>query len=713
MSATRPRAAAVASALTAVAAAAMLGPSPAHAATGPATANGYTFTAKLEIGDGDTKRACTGALVEPQWILTAASCFTSGNAELAPGKPQWKTVATIGRADLSATDGHVSEIVDLVPREGRDLVMARLAQPAKGIAPVTTAASPVAAGDTLTVAGYGRTKTEWVPNTLHTAAFTVNAAKEAGLDIAGKTATDAICKGDTGAPLLRDNNGKPELVAVAGRSWQGGCFGETETRTDAVAARADNIKLGTRLTPGQDLLPGDTLASASARLTMRSDGNLVITSTAGKTLWSTGTAEAGSFARLQSSGNLVVRNAADTTTLWESKTTAPGGQAILQDRGNLVIHNTKNETQWSSGTAIRHDYNGDGRSDIGAWYDFAAGSDATYTFFGTADSTTNSTSDGALSAPLKSFTAAAGAWEAKSMKFITGDFNGDGRGDMAAAHGYSDTSVKIWVALGKPDGGFDTPYAAWSAPAGSFHISYMTPQAGDFNGDGRDDMAVWYAYPDGTTKLWTFTATDKGTFNAPFASWSAPKGTWLRERTKFITGDFDADGRDEIGVFYGQGANAVKTYVFTTEPNGGFSTPAVWWESDSLDWNRAQPHSGDFNGDSHDDALLWYDYADGSDKTSTILFEKIDGKDRFGSAKVTLNSAPGNLDVKRLQIVTGDYNGDGRDDLAMMNHQADGGVKMWTWTAKPDAMFNGGHVGWTATANSWAYTSTTLFNSYS
>ncbi|WP_406401444.1 FG-GAP-like repeat-containing protein [Streptomyces sp. NBC_00879] len=703
MSATRTRAAAAASALTAVVTSALLGPAHAHATTGPATADGYTFTAKLEIGDGDTKRACTGALVEPQWILTAASCFTSGNAELTPGKPQWKTVATIGRADLSATGGHVSEIVDLVPREGRDLVMARLAQPAKGIAPVTTAASPVAVGDTLTVAGFGRTKTEWVPNKIHTAAFTVNAAKEAGLDIAGKTANDAICKGDTGAPLLRDNNGTPELVAVAGRSWQGGCLGESETRTDAVAARADNTRLGTRLTPGQDLLPGDTLASASARLTMRRDGNLVVTSTAGKTLWSTGTAEAGSFARLQSSGNLVVRNAADTATLWESKTSG-ATTAVLTDSGDLTLYNAQKQSLWSSGTAIRHDYNGDGRSDLGAWYDFEAGADAMYTFLGN--------ENGTVSAPKKSYTAPKGTWEAKSMKFVTGDFNGDGRGDMAAAHGYSDTSVKIWVALGKPDGGFDTPYAAWSAPAGSFHISYMSPQAGDFNGDGRDDIAVWYAYPDGTTKLWTFTATDKGTFNAPFTSWSAPKGTWLRERTKFITGDFDANGRDEIGVFYGQGGNSVKTYVLTTEPNGGFSNPAVWWESDSLDWNRAQPHSGDFNGDSHDDALLWYDYADGSDKTSTILFEKIDGKDRFGSAKVTLNSAPGNLDVKRLQIVTGDYDGDGRDDLAALNHQADGGVKMWTWTARHDAMFNGGKAGWTAPASSWVYDSTTLFNTY-
>ncbi|MGW2559768.1 FG-GAP-like repeat-containing protein [Streptomyces sp. NPDC001514] len=700
--------------LTALAAALIAGPvalctAPAHAVTGtPVTDNAYAFTARIEIGDSeDTLRACSGALVDAQWVVTAASCFTGGLTELAPGKPAEKTVATIGRADLTGTGGHVSEIVDLVPRAGRDLVMARLATPATGITPVAMATTPAAQGDTLTVAGYGRTKTEWAPLKLHTADFAVNSVNGTDVNIAGKTANDAICKGDTGAPLLRVTNGTPQLVGVSSRSWQGGCFGTdaAETRTDAIATRADNITLGNRLTAGQQLLPGDSLVSAMARLTMQSDGNLVVASAAGKTLWSTGTAgNAGASAKLDTTGNLIVRNAADTATLWESKTTATGGTAVLQEGGDLVVRDAQGASQWSSNSAPRHDYNGDGRSDMGAWYDFTAGTDATYTFFGN--------TDGSISSWLKSYSSPVGAWEAKNHKLVTGDFNGDGRGDIVAVYGYSDTSVKIWTFLGKPDGGFANPVQAWSGPAGSFHISYMTPQAGDFNGDGRDDIAVWYAYADGTTKLWTFTSTTQGTFNAPASSWSAPAGTWTRSRAKIITGDFTGDGRDDLSVFYGQGDNSVKTYVFNAQPNGGFAAPAVWWESASLDWNRTYPHSGDFNGDGRDDATIWYDYADGSDKTSTILSENVDGKDRFGSAKVTLNSAPGNLDVKRLQLIVGDYNGDGRDDLAIMNHQADDAVKMWTWTARPDAMFNGAVAGFTAPATSWVYGSTKFANTY-
>lgn len=107
---------------------------------------------------------------------------------------------------------------------------------------------------------------------------------------------------------------------------------------------------------------------------------------------------------------------------------------------------------------------------MAAWYDYTDGRDAIHSFLGG--------TDGAITKPFLSYDVADGVWDTKAMKYITGDFNGDGRGDMAVLKGYSDTSVKLWVALGRADGGFGTPYTAWSAPAGSFHISYMTPQAG-------------------------------------------------------------------------------------------------------------------------------------------------------------------------------------------------------------------------------------------
>ncbi|MFJ8980024.1 trypsin-like serine protease [Streptomyces sp. NPDC102282] len=216
--------------------------SPAQALIGDTVAaNTYTFTAKIQIGDGDTARACTGTLVNNQWLLTAASCFADDPAQsetVTAGPPKLKSVATIGRTDLTTTAGQVRDITQLVPREDRDLVLAKLATPVSGPSFLHPAATAPAAGEALKGTGYGRTGDTWVPDSLHAGDFTVGAVDTTNVSIDGAP----VCKGDTGAPVFREKNGRPELVAIASRSWQGGCLGSEETRTGAVASRVDDIR---------------------------------------------------------------------------------------------------------------------------------------------------------------------------------------------------------------------------------------------------------------------------------------------------------------------------------------------------------------------------------------------------------------------------------------------------------------------------------------
>lgn len=237
--------------LTALAAALAAGPVvmtavPAAAVTGPASPSSDTthaYAAQIVVGDHD--RGCSGVLVDTEWLLTAASCFAEDPAAslaVPAGKPQKKTTATIGRSDLTSTAGAVRTVVELVPRADRDVVLARLNRPVTGVTPVALGTTAPAAGEQLTLAGYGRSKTEWAPLNLHTGTFSVDASDATTATVTGKDGV-AACMGDTGGPLVRTVNGTAQLAALAGRSYQGGCFGidAAETRTAGVVTRVDDL----------------------------------------------------------------------------------------------------------------------------------------------------------------------------------------------------------------------------------------------------------------------------------------------------------------------------------------------------------------------------------------------------------------------------------------------------------------------------------------
>ncbi|HEY8982301.1 MAG TPA: trypsin-like serine protease [Streptomyces sp.] len=212
----------------------------AHAVTGTAaTGTTYAYTAQIVVGDH--ARGCSGVLVDTEWLLTAASCFAADPATsltVPAGKPAQKTVATVGRTDLSGTDGAVREVVQIVPRTDRDVVLARLDKPVAGVTPAVVSTNAPVAGEQLTFAGYGRTKSEWVPLKLHAGALTVDSLSGASFGVTGVDGA-AACQGDSGGPVVRGG----QLVGLNSRSFQGGCYGidAAETRTGGVVARVDDI----------------------------------------------------------------------------------------------------------------------------------------------------------------------------------------------------------------------------------------------------------------------------------------------------------------------------------------------------------------------------------------------------------------------------------------------------------------------------------------
>lgn len=108
------------------------------------------------------------------------------------------------------------------------------------------------------------------------------------------------------------------------------------------------------LAAGSSLAPGEALSSPDGRqiLVVLDDGDVALLGPDAATRWSTGTDRPGSTLTLREDGNLVVTDA-DGNRTWRSRTAGhPGASLVLQDDGDLVLYDPTGAVVWSTGTVI-------------------------------------------------------------------------------------------------------------------------------------------------------------------------------------------------------------------------------------------------------------------------------------------------------------------------------------------------------------------------
>lgn len=253
-------------------------------------------------------------------------------------------------------------------------------------------------------------------------------------------------------------------------------------------------------------------------------------------------------------------------------------------------------------------------------------------------------------------------------KRAVSDFDGNGLSDGLAVYDYGNGSMALWV-FGST-GAKLMPSVWWSTSPGTFDPSHATWVSGDFDGDGKTDVAALYNYGGSTTGLWFFKSTGNR-FDAPRLMFMS--GSWNAGSTKLAAGNFDSgDTAEELLAFYDYGGGTTGILLF----NGLSKAPYIISVRNNWDWGNTRLLAGNVDDAGGVDLIAVYRYSGSSTGIWTFPFSS---GGAIQNPKLLYFSPLWSADSARY--LAGDVNGDSKSDIIAPYSYGGTSTGIWVFTS--------------------------------
>ncbi|MBX7101631.1 MAG: FG-GAP-like repeat-containing protein [Myxococcaceae bacterium] len=351
---------------------------------------------------------------------------------------------------------------------------------------------------------------------------------------------------------------------------------------------------------------------------------------------------------------------------------------------HMPIHMHNVGAEWSY-RIVTGDFNGDGKTDLAAVSPSAAGGWADWV------SVELSTGSGFLSQEWRAATPThmRNGGPGADYRVLAGDFNGDGKTDLATITRNGGGGWADWVALELSTGsGFSS--TVWSA-ATPQHMrnggdAWYWVFAADVNGDKKADLVTVTPNGGGGWADWYAVELSTGAgFQSTVFGSSTPRhmrnGGGLDYRV--LAGDFDGDGRTDFATVSVQGGGGWADWYAVDLSRGDHFESTVWGSGTPQHMRNGGGTDyrhlvGDFNGDGKADVATitpsggggWAQWSTLDESTGAGFVTRA----RFGPTPQHMRNGGSGSDYR---VLAGDFNGDGKADLASLGRNAGGGWADW------------------------------------